>query len=170
MGFGVRWISRDTLRDCSCWTWIQRGVSEPNHYLIKPELCIIFFSPSGKTWIGTSTREIILLWRPKVSEKGFSSGSISLPFILAFLGPHDSSIQLRRLSCTFPLLVVIHNNLEQRFRLRRTQPVSPQNALSTQVPSCQKDVQLCSSRATTPSPSSKSMSPPTTCDSHHYNC
>lgn len=102
-----------------------------------------FFFPSGKTRIWTFTSEIIL-WRPEVSEKCLSSGSISLPFILAFLGSHDSSIQLRRLSWTFPLLVVIHNNLEQRFRTGRTQPVSPKNPLSTQVPSYQKLGQLYS--------------------------
>lgn len=151
MGFGVRQISRDTLRDCSCWTWIQRGVSEPNHYLINPEVshtllhCFFFFFPSGKTRIWTFTSEIILLWRPKVSEKCLSSGSIGLPFILTFLGSHDCSIQVRRLSWTFPLLV-IHNNLEQRFRTWRTQPVSPKNTLSTQVPSCQKHSHLSSYR------------------------
>lgn len=65
-----------------------------------------------------------------------------MTFILAFLGSHDYSIQLRRLSCTFPLLVVIHNNLEQRFRLRSTQPVSPKTLCP---PRCQAAKRTASS-------------------------
>lgn len=37
-----------------------------------------------------------------------------------------------------PLLITIHNNLEERFRPGRREPVSPNNALSTYVPRCKE--------------------------------
>ena len=118
---------------------------------LDPEGCLWTEPLPYKPWSFTHSASLLFFFflqvgRPKVSEKCLSSGSIGLPFILTFLGSHDCSIQVRRLSWTFPLLVVIHNNLEQRFRTWRTQPVSPKNTLSTQVPSCQKHSQLSSYR------------------------